>query len=136
MRASGLANKLSASSLPSSAIRPRFLPSSVRALTTAREKVKVLLVLYDGGKHAQDVSTANCVFLFPLPTIIGGFGKFALQSGRLAALVVSTRGAIDRFIDQLGAACHPKLLSFSLVFGSALELWAIFARELPYLALL
>ncbi|KAJ3473206.1 hypothetical protein NLG97_g10451 [Lecanicillium saksenae] len=34
---------------------PGFVPSSFRALTTAREKVKVLLVLYDGGKHAEQV---------------------------------------------------------------------------------
>ncbi|KAL7903382.1 D-isomer specific 2-hydroxyacid dehydrogenase [Trichoderma sp. SZMC 28014] len=38
-----------------SAIKPRVLPSSIRTLTSAREKVKVLLCLYDGGKHAQDV---------------------------------------------------------------------------------
>lgn len=30
--------------------------SSFRMLTTQREKVKVLLVLYDGGQHAKDVS--------------------------------------------------------------------------------
>lgn len=30
--------------------------TSIRMLTTAREKVKVLLVLYDGGSHANDVS--------------------------------------------------------------------------------
>ncbi|KAI0157250.1 formate dehydrogenase [Xylariaceae sp. FL1272] len=30
-------------------------PSSIRLLTTQREKVKVLLVLYDGGQHAKDV---------------------------------------------------------------------------------
>lgn len=29
---------------------------SIRLLTTQREKVKVLLVLYDGGKHAEEVS--------------------------------------------------------------------------------
>lgn len=34
---------------------PRFAPSSIRSLTTTREKVKVLLVLYDGGQHAKDV---------------------------------------------------------------------------------
>ena len=28
----------------------------IRTLTSKREKVKVLLVLYDGGKHADDVS--------------------------------------------------------------------------------
>ncbi|PON24075.1 formate dehydrogenase [Trichoderma gamsii] len=38
-----------------SAIKPRVLPSSIRTLTSAREKVKVLLCLYDGGKHAQEV---------------------------------------------------------------------------------
>lgn len=32
--------------------------TSVRMLTTQREKVKVLLVLYDGGQHAKDVSLA------------------------------------------------------------------------------
>ena len=30
---------------------------SIRMLTGKREKVKVLLVLYDGGKHAEDVRT-------------------------------------------------------------------------------
>ncbi|KAL7790889.1 formate dehydrogenase [Trichoderma ceciliae] len=35
--------------------KPRLMPSTIRTLTTAREKVKVLLVLYDGGKHARDV---------------------------------------------------------------------------------
>lgn len=44
---------------------PNFLPSSIRALTTAHEKVKVLLVLYDGGKHAQDVSLSNDSPFFP-----------------------------------------------------------------------
>lgn len=28
---------------------------SIRTLTAQREKVKVLLVLYDGGKHAEEV---------------------------------------------------------------------------------
>ncbi|KAK3328504.1 formate dehydrogenase [Cercophora scortea] len=46
------------------ASRPRLLPKSiygpastttVRLLTTQREKVKVLLVLYDGKKHAEEV---------------------------------------------------------------------------------
>ncbi len=30
-------------------------PGRVRWLTTQREKVKVLLVLYDGGEHAKQV---------------------------------------------------------------------------------
>lgn len=51
-RAAGLAN----SSKLGSFTKPRLMPSSIRTLTTAREKVKVLLVLYDGGKHAQEVS--------------------------------------------------------------------------------
>ncbi|KAM3504832.1 hypothetical protein MY11210_008211 [Beauveria gryllotalpidicola] len=37
------------------AASPGLVPSSFRALTTSREKVKVLLVLYDGGKHAEQV---------------------------------------------------------------------------------
>ncbi|KAJ6438353.1 formate dehydrogenase [Purpureocillium lavendulum] len=52
--AAGLGSKLS-STASSPVARPRFQPSSIRALTTAREKVKVLLVLYDGGQHAKDV---------------------------------------------------------------------------------
>jgi formate dehydrogenase len=32
----------------------------IRTLTGKREKVKVLLVLYDGLSHAKDVSTYNC----------------------------------------------------------------------------
>ncbi|PNY26478.1 Formate dehydrogenase, partial [Tolypocladium capitatum] len=51
-RPAGLCGKLSCTS---PGPRPRFQPSSMRALTTAREKVKVLLVLYDGGKHAEQV---------------------------------------------------------------------------------
>ena len=66
LRASGAASKLVAS--PSRAGQ-RFLPSSVRALTTAREKVKVLLVTYDGGQHARDVSVYFC---FPLSQFDSG----------------------------------------------------------------
>jgi formate dehydrogenase len=36
--------------------RRAVTPFLLRTLTTAREKVKVLLVLYDGGQHAKDVS--------------------------------------------------------------------------------
>ena|SRR3569833_1277661 len=32
---------------------------SIRMLTSQREKVKVLLVLYDGGQHALDVSSPS-----------------------------------------------------------------------------
>jgi formate dehydrogenase len=32
---------------------------SIRTLTGVREKVKVLLVLYDGKKHAEEVSRFN-----------------------------------------------------------------------------
>ena len=34
---------------------PRGSQVTTRLLTTQREKVKVLLVLYDGGKHAEEV---------------------------------------------------------------------------------
>jgi len=54
-RAAGLSSKLS-STTSSPVSRPQFQPSSIRALTTAREKVKVLLVLYDGGEIAKEVS--------------------------------------------------------------------------------
>ena len=40
-------------SLPSR--NPFGAPASIRSLTGQREKVKVLLVLYDGGKHAEEV---------------------------------------------------------------------------------
>lgn len=45
-------------SSPSTLFNPPSLRvrASTRLLTTQREKVKVLLVLYDGGKHAQEVS--------------------------------------------------------------------------------
>ncbi|KAI1651843.1 formate dehydrogenase [Daldinia loculata] len=44
-------------SSPSTLFNPPSLRvrASTRLLTTQREKVKVLLVLYDGGKHAQEV---------------------------------------------------------------------------------
>lgn len=42
-------------------------PASVRLLTTQkREKVKVLAVLYDGGKHGEEVRRST--FPFPNPT--------------------------------------------------------------------
>lgn len=41
-----------------SALRQHQL-GSIRTLTGKREKVKVLLVLYDGKKHAEDVSLAS-----------------------------------------------------------------------------
>ncbi|KAK4467069.1 formate dehydrogenase [Cladorrhinum samala] len=41
---------------PASANKYQFLPkTTARLLTTKREKVKVLAVLYDGGKHAEQV---------------------------------------------------------------------------------
>lgn len=45
--------------------------SSFRMLTTQREKVKVLLVLYDGGQHAKDVSVN-----FPIGLPLSGFFFF------------------------------------------------------------
>lgn len=37
------------------ALRQQHPFGSIRTLTDKREKVKVLLVLYDGGKHAEEV---------------------------------------------------------------------------------
>ena len=50
---------------PATPAAARGLQSSMmRGLTTAaREKVKVLLVLYDGGQHAKDVSSFFLRFL-------------------------------------------------------------------------
>jgi hypothetical protein len=36
-------------------LHPQISKTSTRLLTTQREKVKVLAVLYDGGKHAEQV---------------------------------------------------------------------------------
>ncbi len=38
---------------------------NIRTLTTAREKVKVLLVLYDGKEHAEEVSVPNPIPILP-----------------------------------------------------------------------
>lgn len=59
---SGLTSRaaLAAKSSPSYLLSNLRVPASTRLLTTKREKVKVLLVLYDGGKHAEEVS---CFFL-------------------------------------------------------------------------
>lgn len=56
-RAPRLASSLPSSSRLLAGSKLASVPSSIRALTTAREKVKVLLVLYDGGKHAEQVSS-------------------------------------------------------------------------------
>lgn len=45
----------SSTSLSLSSRSPFGAPASIRSLTGQREKVKVLLVLYDGGKHAEEV---------------------------------------------------------------------------------
>jgi formate dehydrogenase len=42
---------------------------SIRTLTGVREKVKVLLVLYDGKKHAEEVSQFNSI---PSAQLSGG----------------------------------------------------------------
>lgn len=50
--------------LPGSICRSKLGPlTSIRSLTGfPREKVKVLMVLYDGGKHAEEVSKPNVSF--------------------------------------------------------------------------
>ncbi|KAJ4424569.1 formate dehydrogenase (NAD+) [Gnomoniopsis sp. IMI 355080] len=60
LRAAGLASRQPVTALPvaSSALRSKLGPSTaIRSLTYdfPREKVKVLMVLYDGGQHAKDV---------------------------------------------------------------------------------
>lgn len=66
-------------SLVSSTCRSKLGPTtSIRSLTDGpREKVKVLMVLYSGGKHAEEVSlyfylsslfTTNSILLPPPPT--------------------------------------------------------------------
>jgi formate dehydrogenase len=42
---------------------------SIRTLTGKREKVKVLLVLYDGKKHAEEVNNPQFHFRIPFPSL-------------------------------------------------------------------
>ncbi|KZZ98373.1 formate dehydrogenase [Moelleriella libera RCEF 2490] len=87
-----------ASSSPPPALRPGgcFLPSSHRALTTAREKVKVLLVLYDGGQHAKDV-----------PGLLGttenelGIRKWLEDQGHTLVTTSDKEGENSRFDQEL-----------------------------------
>lgn len=57
----------------SSGVAPGYVPSSFRALTTSREKVKVLLVTYDGGEHAKQVSPILSYKFSVEPGRIGDF---------------------------------------------------------------
>lgn len=60
--------------LSSTTCRSKLGPSTmIRSLTgLPREKVKVLMVLYDGGKHAEEVSSSiapeSPLSCFPIPT--------------------------------------------------------------------
>ncbi|PTB78453.1 Formate/glycerate dehydrogenase catalytic domain-like protein [Trichoderma longibrachiatum ATCC 18648] len=90
------APKLGASSLCSST--PRLMPSStIRTLTTApREKVKVLLVLYDGGKHAEEV-----------PALLGttqnelGIRKWLEDQGHTLVTTSDKEGPNSKFDQEL-----------------------------------
>ncbi|OAA40017.1 formate dehydrogenase [Metarhizium rileyi] len=94
VRAAGYANKLFMS--PLSSTRPRFTPSSTRALTTAREKVKVLMVLYDGGQHAKDV-----------PELLGttenelGLRKWLEEQGHTLVTTSDKEGTNSKFDQEL-----------------------------------
>ncbi|KAF3077348.1 hypothetical protein N5P37_008580 [Trichoderma harzianum] len=91
-RAAGLAN----SSKLGSFTKPRLMPSSIRTLTTAREKVKVLLVLYDGGKHAQEV-----------PALLGttenelGIRKWLEDQGHTLVTTSDKEGENSKFDQEL-----------------------------------
>jgi formate dehydrogenase len=80
----GAARRPSIISTRAAPLRPNIF-GSIRTLTEKREKVKVLLVLYDGKKHALDVSadlfrpsrasSRSTVVFAPL----GGLGSFCSQ---------------------------------------------------------
>lgn len=61
----------SSTGLPQQSLRAQQLPPSVRLLTTNREKVKVLAVLYDGGKHGEEVRS-TLFSHFPLTPLCPG----------------------------------------------------------------
>lgn len=91
------APKLGASS--SYSATPRLMPSSstIRTLTTApREKVKVLLVLYDGGKHAEEV-----------PALLGttqnelGIRKWLEDQGHTLVTTSDKEGPNSKFDQEL-----------------------------------
>ncbi|UKZ72914.1 hypothetical protein TrVFT333_000551 [Trichoderma virens FT-333] len=90
-RAAGLAT-----SKLGSFTKPRLMPSSIRTLTTAREKVKVLLVLYDGGKHAQEV-----------PALLGttenelGIRKWLEDQGHTLVTTSDKEGPNSKFDQEL-----------------------------------
>jgi len=70
---------------------------SIRLLTTKREKVKVLLVLYDGGKHAEQVRNPYsrtrcclfCVWLAPIILCHSMSWSLALAQGSVPGLDMS-----------------------------------------------
>jgi formate dehydrogenase len=76
--------------------KPRSMPSTIRTLTTAREKVKVLLVLYDGGKHARDV-----------PALLGttenelGIRKWLEDQGHTLVTTSDKEGPNSKFDQEL-----------------------------------
>ncbi|OAR03077.1 hypothetical protein LLEC1_07924 [Akanthomyces lecanii] len=82
--------------LGATAAGPGSAPSSFRALTTAREKVKVLLVLYDGGKHAEQV-----------PELLGttenelGLRKWLEEQGHTLVTTSDKEGENSKFDQEL-----------------------------------
>ncbi|RFU74626.1 formate dehydrogenase [Trichoderma arundinaceum] len=76
--------------------KPRSMQSTIRTLTSAREKVKVLLVLYDGGKHAKDV-----------PALLGttenelGIRKWLEDQGHTLVTTSDKEGENSKFDQEL-----------------------------------
>lgn len=66
-RSSPVSNTVLSRGTPLAALRSSYLQhnnhiGSIRTLTGKREKVKVLLVLYDGKKHAEEVRSVFILF--------------------------------------------------------------------------
>lgn len=99
------------SALPGSICRSKLGPTmSIRSLTGfPREKVKVLMVLYDGGKHAEEVSQPSISLFYFNPNL-------PMRRRPTAALLAST-GPRNR-----AANCSPQKRS---------DLSSLLARELP-----
>jgi len=87
---------------------------SIRTLTGKREKVKVLLVLYDGKKHAEEVrspicqlsSSINCSFI-QVPELLGttenelGIRKWLEDQGHTLVTTSDKEGENSKFDQEL-----------------------------------
>lgn len=105
---------------------PGSAPSSFRALTTVREKVKVLLVLYDGGKHAEQVSDAPVSFFFFLHYTPNCAAKEWLVSTRQCANIISDKLAPT---EQNRTSRDNYVKHFFVLSGRKLEAFSAFASD-------